>query len=211
MQRFAPTAIEVAADDLLRLNGYKDLAKVKAPVRAGADYAAAEVAKLTAPAAHYRHMTVASLDGDTLGLADGPSFRCEGFAGLLPGCVEAVVFALTAGGRLDDEVRALSDRFDLMEALFLETAGWLVMEATTKQFAALLREDADTRGLRLIRRLEPGVTYKLDGREALWPIADMAPLFDLWAGDELPVRLGSGNVLAPKMSRAGLYGIAAAA
>ena len=179
-------------------------------MRAGADYAAAEVAKLTAPAAHYRHMTVASLDGDTLRLTDGTAFRCDGFPDLLPGCVEVVAFALTAGGRLDDEVRALSDRFDLMEALFLETAGWLVMEAATKQFAALLREDAAARGMRLIRRLEPGITYKLDGREALWPIADMTPLFDLLSGDGLPVQRGQGNVLTPKMSRAGLYGLAQA-
>ena len=208
IQQFTPGPVDVPADSLLRLNGYKDLTKVKAPVRAGADYAAAEIAGLTAPRALYRYSAVKAIDGDALCLDDGTVFRCDGIAELLPECQEVAVFVLSAGGRLDDEVRTLSDRFDLMEALFLETAGWLVMEHTTKELAAKLREEVGARQLRLIRRLDPGCSYTVGGGESLWPIGDLAPLLGMFAGADLPVNPGPGNVMTPKMSRAGLYGLA---
>jgi cobalamin-dependent methionine synthase I len=131
-------------------------------------------------------------------LENGTAMRCGAFNGL-DDCRSVAAFVLTVGAACDDEVRELSERGDLIEALFLETAAWLAIEGATKILAALLRQSASDRGLCLTRRLAPGYGD--------WALSEQTKLFSLFEGVSLPVRLLESCAMVPKMSRSGMYGL----
>jgi hypothetical protein len=117
-------------------------------------------------------------------------------------------FALTVGPRLDARVVELTDAGELLDALLLETAGWLCIEDATRQFKVHLREQANAAGRRITSRMGPGYSYKLDGRMCVWPLEEQIALFRLLEGADLPVTVMASCAMQPKMSRSGLFGIA---
>ena len=127
-------------------------------------------------------------------------FHGAALAKVLAGCCEAIAFVLTAGAAIDRESAALVAADDIFHALFLETAGWLVIEKATRAFAKHLSEDLGREGLSLTRRTGPGY--------ADWPLTEQRDLFDLFADVDIPVRLLESSAMIPKMSRSGLYGVA---
>jgi hypothetical protein len=200
---FVPRGLTIPVDPLLRMQGYRDLARVRERVRKIAATAAALAEGLVAPEAHYRRLRIEDCTESTLRLNTGAVFHSQAFDKALSGCTEVVVFLLTLGPKLDEEVARLSTRDDLVTALFLEMAGWLAVERSTKQLAEHLWSRAGAEGLRLSRRLAPGY--------ADWELAAQRPLFDLFAGIDLPVQLLESNAMMPKKSRSGLYGLGATA
>lgn len=201
--RFMPQGLNIPVDPLLRLQGYRDLARVRDRVRKIAAAAAAQAASLAAPEAHYRRVGIAECGPASLRLATGTTFHSTRFAASLGGCSEVIVFVLTLGPRLDDAVAAHVARDDPVAALFLEMAGWLAVEQATKQLVEHLWALAGAEGLRLSRRLAPGYGD--------WPLEEQKPLFELFAGIDLPIRLLDSSAMMPKKSRSGLYGLGPAA
>ncbi len=199
--RFVPQGVTIPTDPLLRMQGYRDLARVRDRVRKIADEAAAQAESLITPVAHYRRVPIAECAGASLRLETGAIFHSNGFAKALSGCSEVVAFLLTVGPQMDDAVAKLSVDDDLVTALFLEMAGWLAVERATKQLAVHLWSLAGAEGLRLSRRLAPGY--------ADWSLAEQKPLFDLFAGIDLPIQLLESSAMMPKKSRSGLYGLGA--
>ncbi len=62
-------------------------------------------------------------------------------------------------------------------------------------------------GLRLTRRMGPGYSYKINGDETMWSLEQQHQLFEVFDGEDLPVRLLESCAMMPKMSRSGLYGL----
>ena len=201
--RFAPHGLNIPTEPLLRMQGYRDLARVRDRVRKIADEAAAQTESLITPMAHYRRVGIAECTDTSLRLETGAVFHSNGFAKTLSGCPEVVVFLLTVGPQMDEAVAKRSADDDLVAALFLEMAGWLAVERATKQLAEHLWSLAGVEGLRLSRRLAPGY--------ADWSLEEQKPLFDLFAGIDLPIELLESSAMMPKKSRSGLYGLGAAA
>jgi len=197
--RFVPRGITIPTDPLLRMQGYRDLARVRDRVRNIADKAAAQAESLVAPEAHYRRVRIDGCTATSVRLETGAIFHSNKFAKALSGCPEAVVFLLTVGPGLDNAVAKLGASGDLVTALFLEMAGWLAIERATKQLTEYLWSLAGAEGLRLSRRLAPGY--------ADWPLEEQKPLFDVFAGIDLPIQLLESSAMIPKKSRSGLYGL----
>lgn len=191
---------------ILRLQGYRDPARIRPVIRRAATAAARETETLIRPLAYYRCLEVRRCVGDTLELDDGTTFRNEAFQRFLNQAKEAVVFVLTMGQDLDEAVKRSIADDQLLNALFLETAGWLGIEATTKRLMDQLRGPAQERGLRLSPRLGPGYSYKLDGRSVMWPLEQQQTLFGLFAGSAIDIELMESSVMLPKFSRSGLFG-----
>ncbi|HEY5597242.1 MAG TPA: hypothetical protein VIK47_00430, partial [Kiloniellales bacterium] len=122
-----PRGLKIPVDPLLRMQGYRDLARVRDRVRKIAAAAAAQAEALVAPEAHYRRLRIEDCTASSLRLATGTVFHSKEFARALSGCAEVVVFLLTLGPDLDEEVARLGTRDDLVTALFLEMAGWLAV------------------------------------------------------------------------------------
>ncbi len=115
------------------------------------------------------------------------------------GCAEVMVFVLTLGPALDAESERLTAEDEIVEALFLEMAGWLAVEQATKALALHLSDLLRDQRLGLTRRLGPGY--------ADWPLDEQAGLFALLEAAPLPVRLLESCAMIPKKSRSGLYGL----
>lgn len=204
---FRPPHVRVRPDRVLKVHRYPDPAAVRPEIRAAAEKWSARAVELMQPEIYYRRLPVQCCAGDTLTIADGPSFLCGAFDRYLGGSVEVVVFILSTGMALDEEVRARIDDFDLLEALFLETSGWLGIESTTAAFARHLRAEVALEGLAITSRMGPGYTYKVDGEQVSWPLEEQKPLFELLADVNPPVELLESCAMMPKLSRSGLYGL----
>ena len=204
---FRPPQPHPSAERMLRTQGYRNIDAVRPAIRTAAENCAKLAAELIAPSIYYRRATIQRMDGEQIVLSQGGRFSCAAFPKMLDGAQEIIVFVLTLGQALDAAAIELMDRYDLLEALFLETAGWLSIEQTTKSFVGALQRWARSSGFRLSSRMGPGYAYHIEGREVRWRLEDQAPLFSLFDGERLPVRLLDSCAMIPKMSRSGLFGV----
>lgn len=186
---------------------YRDLTRVR-PAILNAARACAELAQgLHRPAVAYREIPIAALGSGQLHLASGQLFTCPAFDALLDASTSVIAFALTAGPEIDRQVLAFIDTGDVLEALLLETAAWLCVEESTRQFKRFLHDQASARGLGLTRRLGPGYSYNHSGGRCSWPLEQQHLLFAALGPGPLPVSLLESGAMLPKMSRSGLFGL----
>lgn len=190
---------EISLDHVLRIQGYRDLSTVREDVRNIATAMTAKAASLVAPTATFRIVPIDSLIGDSLQLSTGVSLKAGNFEQILSDCDEVLPFILTLGEALDDEVVSMLEKGEIVEALFMETAGWLAIEQASRELAIYLQENIKQNGLCLTRRLGPGYNE--------WDLLEQKPLFELFSGTQLPVRLMESCAMYPKKSRSGLYGL----
>jgi hypothetical protein len=207
---FRPGRVAIRADRILRVHGYKNPETVRPAIREAAAAMARRAEELIAPEVHYRRLAIDALADGALILEGGLRFECPAFHRYLAGAREVVVAVATMGAALDQDViaRLADDRFEPLEALFLETAGWLGVEHTAKRFADYLRALVQPTGLSISCRMGPGYSYRIDGREISWPLEEQKRIFAAFDGIDLPVRLLDSCAMLPKMSRSGLYGLA---
>ncbi len=196
---FRTEIAELAVEPLLRMQGYRDLARVRPRIRAIAAKAAARARDLAAPEASYRRVAIRSRTPESLELDGGVSFHSARFAKVFAGCGEVVAFVLTLGPALDAESERLTAADEIVEALFLEMAGGLAVEQATKALALHVSDQVRDERLGLTRRLGPGYVD--------WPLDEQAGLFALLEAAPLPVRLLESCAMIPKKSRSGLYGL----
>lgn len=198
-ESYDPPRPEISLKHVLRIQGYRDLSAVREDVRQIATVMTAKAAALCAPTARYRKVPVDSCDETSLRLATGTSFTADMFGSVLGHCGQVLPFILTLGEELDAEVGRMIEKGEIVEALFMETAGWLAIEQASRALAMHLQNEARKEGLCLTRRLGPG--YKE------WDLREQRPLFELFDDTDLPVRLLESCAMFPKKSRSGLYGL----
>ncbi len=196
---FRGSAEEMPVEPFLRMQGYRNPTRIRPRVWDIATKAAAPARSLIAPEAYYRRVPIESCRPEELRLAGGVVFHSARFAEVLDSCREAVVFVLTLGPGLDAETERLTAEDAIVEALFLEMAGWLAVERATK--GLVLHLTSLLRGQRL------GVTRRLGPGYVDWPLDEQAGLFALLEAAPLPVRLMESCAMIPKMSRSGLYSL----
>lgn len=196
---FIPDEIRIPAEPLLRVQGYRDMDRVRAPVRQAAEENAARAEAALAPVAYVCRADVRTCQDDVLTLTTGSAFHSTEFSKVLTGCGTVFATIVTVGTGLDDELQRCLKDDDILSALFLETAGWIAMEKATKALRGHLTGLARSAGQRLSRRLAPGYSD--------WELTEQAVLFALFDGIDLPIRLLESSVMLPKMSRSGLYGL----
>lgn len=205
---FSPRGLEISAERVLRVMGYRSGAAIRPQVRSMAQAMAALGADAATPAACYLRLPVASCTADGLVLSTGTSFRGPTFAAYLSGCDEVAIFVLSLGARFDRTQKNLAAGLQTLEAYTLEIAGWLGIEEATRLFRTHLETEARRDGLALTRRMAPGYTSRIGGRKVEWPLEDQQQLFSLFDPSTLPARLLEGScAMTPKMSRTGLYGL----
>lgn len=192
---------------MLRIHGYRDLDKVRPVIRKAADEISEKAAGLMSPLAHARRIDVVGYEDARLELQDGTVFEEVDFENILNGARTVVAMVITVGQALDDSVIAAMEKFEPLEALFLETAGWLGVEAATREFVKDLQARVKPEGVRVTRRIGPGYQYQTKGQKVHWPLEQQRRLFDLFDGTELPVTLLESCAMLPKMSRSGIYGL----
>ncbi|MFQ5935307.1 MAG: hypothetical protein ACE5LB_02710 [Acidiferrobacterales bacterium] len=205
--RYVPRRISVRVDPLLRIQGYDDPSSVRSVIRNTAESVVDVAQRAFRPEVFHRRMRIASCIDDGLMLETGTTFRSGAFSAFLNECDQVVVFIVTVGADVDSVLRNFSEKGQVLEALLMETAGWLGVEATTKSFTQHLRAQAKKEGHRITRRLGPGYSYQVGTNTFEWPLNQQTSLFALFDSVPLSVRLLDSCAMIPKMSRSGLYGL----
>ncbi len=204
---FCPRAIAIRLDPMLRIQGYAEPDKVRPAIRNTAEAMAVLAERIFVPEVYYRRVEIKSCVDGTISLETGTTFHSDAFAGVLHDCREIIVFILTLGINVDQVLEEFAQKGQTLEALLLETAGWLGVETATKSFTQHLRAVARKQGYRITRRFGPGYSDKARSQTCHWPLEDQKPLFALFAGVSLSVKLLDSCAMIPKMSRSGLYGL----
>ncbi len=204
---FRPGSITIRTDPMLHIQGYRDLDRVRPLIKKTAGIMAQMVTQTIDPVVHYRQMQISECTDGMLTLEGGTVFRCDAFSRYHAASEQVVVFVLTLGKGLDEAAMDLAKQQQLLEQLFLDTAGWLGVEAVNRQFATHIKQQVFEQGYRLTRRMAPGYTFKKDGQDCYWALEDQKPLFALFDDTELPVSMLESCAMLPRMSRTGLYGL----
>ena len=206
--RCAPPPLD--STRLLRIHKYTDPSKVRPIIVEAAERAISEAAQLSSPVASIVVSEIESLRDGEMRLSGGVNFSCPAFEERLSGCQRLIAFVMTLGPKLDAKtISLIEDVFEPLDALFLETAGWLTIEAATRKLAAELRAEAAEAGWSMSLRMGPGYDYRMSngaGR-VRWNLEQQADLFKLFEGHDLQVELMSSCAMMPKMSRSGVFGL----
>jgi hypothetical protein len=122
-------------------------------------------------------------------------------AGLLQESAAVQLFVVTLGPRVDERVHELFEAMDGLEGLFLDTAGWVIVQSALSAVRRRCAAKARSEGYRLTRRIGPGY---LD-----WPLEEQAIVFRaLAAGDTLPpVEVLESGAILPEKTLTGLFGL----
>ncbi|MEE8338494.1 MAG: hypothetical protein V3R56_00010 [Xanthomonadales bacterium] len=204
---FRPGPITIHTDPMLRIQGYRNLDRVRPIIKETAGKMVQVFAQAIDAVVHYRQLPISECTDGLLMLEDGTVFHCDAFSRYHAASELVLVFVLTLGQGLDEAAREFGKQQQLLEQLFLETAGWLGVEAVNRQFATHIREQVVEQGYRLTRRMAPGYTFKQDGQDCSWTLEDQKPLFMLFDDTPLPVAMLENCAMLPRMSRTGLYGL----
>lgn len=208
LESFRPRDSQVTAERILRIQGYKSPDSVRVAIRRAAQAMATKALELCDAQVAFKKVYVVSIDNEGISLAGDARLFSPAFAYRLNDCEEVVPFVLSCGLALSHTIIDLAEAGDLLEAVLLESAGWLCIEDVTRQFKESLKSEAAHRYRRITSRMGPGYTYQVGGREVSWPLEDHPHLFGLLSGRTLPVTLMPSCAMNPKLSRSGLYGIA---
>jgi hypothetical protein len=191
---------QVAPDLILRLQKYKNLEAVPLPVRQAAQTVAALAGTLVEPQGRLLRAPVRRVEPEgTVLLADGIRFQSRSLARLFRGATEAILFLLTIGSRLETRTEEMMADEQFVEALLLDTAGWVGVDALARALRGQLSVRAKAQGMRLTHRMAPGY--------ADWALTEQRILFSAFGDDTLPVRLTEACVMLPRKSISGIFGL----
>ena len=208
--RFRAGPVDVRTERILRIQGYRDMERVRRPIRRAADRAAAIARDIAEGEVGFRRVGIAACEASSLELEGGERFECGAFERFLSECESVIVFAMTAGEAIDRRIDELMAADEPVVALLLDTGGWLAIESITRQFSERLKADCEPADLRLTRRMGPGYTYRIGKELAPWGLEEQEGLFRVLGADASPVAVLPSGAMLPKMSRSGLYGLRAA-
>ena len=180
VQRWAPKVPAVPTDLILRLQKYRDLARVPRAVRQVADAVAAEAGPLLAPEALLWRGPVTQVDAaGTVTIAGTHRFHSRALARLLAPATEAYVIVLTLGEGIEARARAMLQEQLLVEGLFMDTAAWAAIELLIRDMRRFLIAQERPAGRSVTHRLGPG--------HRDWPVAEQAELLRVFGEVPLPV------------------------
>lgn len=199
-ERLYDLPVSVRAEQILRMH-YPDLIKATSGVRASAVAMAAHALELAAPMAWLREVPLRRVSKEFIELEGGVTFSSIALSVALQHSPKVVLFVVTLGSRLDERVTELFQAMDGVEGLFLDTAGWILVQSALSAVRRHLGSVADAGNYRVTRRFGPGYSD--------WPLEEAATIVTtLAAGRELSgiEVLESGSIL-PEKTLTGLYGL----
>jgi hypothetical protein len=183
---------------ILRLQKYRDLARVPAAIRDAAEEAARQAPGLIAPdVVVWRG--AAEVEEARIVLGGTQQFESRGLARLLARSDEAYVIVLTIGAALEERAHAMFEEQLFLESVLLDTAAWAAIELLMRTIRRRLGDVERPAGRSVTHRLGPG---HLD-----WPLAEQPALLALFGDTPLPVRLNEAACMLPQKSISGVLGI----
>ncbi len=200
----------IEAKEILRIHKYRDQSKVRKIIRLAAEDAVKRAFEISKPSAKFVCCQIKSFKNNKIVISSEIVFEAEAFDKYLGGSECLLAFIMTIGPELDSTVVGLvNDVFEPLDALFLETAGWLTIERATKHLARHLKSQFSEQGWNLSLRMGPGYDYpsRNGGARTSWDLWQQRELFKMFGDSSLPIYLSQYCAMSPKMSRSGVYGL----
>ncbi|MGH7754550.1 MAG: hypothetical protein ACREN5_17225, partial [Gemmatimonadales bacterium] len=154
-ETFVPPRPRLKLEPILRFQRYRDLAQVAPAIRDVAEEMVRVAEKLADPQIVFTLRAVERVALDSLTVKGGVTFHGRCLGTHLGRAREVVCFVATLGPVLDERIDEMAQGDELLEAVFLDTAGWLAIEDALRAFRAHVADRARPRGLRLSPRLGP--------------------------------------------------------
>ena len=192
--------VSVRAEQILRAH-YPDLAPVAAEVRATAAAMAAHSLEMARPVGWLRQVPIRAVETARVELEGGAMFNSATLANLLRESTAVQLFVVTLGPQIDARVHQLFEAMDGLEGLFLDTAGWVVVQSALSAVRRRCAAKARSEGHTLTRRIGPGY---LD-----WPLEEQAIVFRALAGGDTlpPIEVLESGAILPEKTLTGLFGL----
>ena len=193
--------VSVRPEQILRMHYPNLSAPLAQEVRDTAAAMAADALNIAQPMGWTRQVSVRVLDDARVEFEGGAIAASTALAGALRQSGGAHLFVVTLGPRLDERVSELFNAMDGLEGLFLDTAGWVVVQSALSSLRSRLGPRARAEGFGLTRRMGPGY---LD-----WPLEEQAALVGtLGDGEPLPgIEVIESGAILPEKTITGLYGL----
>ena len=192
--------VSVRPEQVLRAH-YPDLAPVAAEVRATAAAMAAHALEIARPFGWLRQVAVRAVGSTHVELEGNAVLNSATLANLLRESSAVQLFVVTLGPQIDARVHQLFEAMDGLEGLFLDTAGWVVVQSALSAVRKRCAAKARSEGYRLTRRIGPGY---LD-----WPLEEQAIVFRALAGGDAlaPIEVLESGAILPEKTLTGLFGL----
>jgi hypothetical protein len=200
VQRWALEPPVLRAELILRLQKYRDMARVPRAIREAAEAVAVEASGLASPEAVLWRGPISRVDpSGAVTLAGIHHFHSAALARLLAHASEAYVVLLTLGDALEERVRSMFEERLLLEGLLMDTAGWAAIELLVRDVRRRLIEQERPAGRSVTHRLGPG--------HRDWPVEEQVALVRIFGETSLPVSLSESVCMLPQKSISAVYGI----
>ena len=203
VQRWTLEPPVLPAELILRLQKYRDMARVPRAIREAAEAVALEAGSLARPEAVLWRGPISRVDPSRgVTLAEVHHFQSAALARLLAHATEAYVVVLTLGDALEGRVRSMFEERLLLEGLLMDTAGWAAIELSVRDVRRRLIAQERPAGRSVTHRLGPG--------HRDWPVEEQGALLRIFGDTSLPVSLSESACMLPRKSISAVYGVVAA-
>lgn len=117
----------------------------------------------------------------------------------LEGAIEVVVFAVTIGAALEEEVSNMFTQGNYTEAILLDAVGSCTTEQAVEQLVSMLAHQAARSGLVIGCRYSPGYGD--------WPISAQKDIVEISQADIIGINLTTAMMLVPRKSVTAIVGL----
>jgi hypothetical protein len=158
-----------------------------------------ELRDLVSPALCHKIEPVSHIDHHTVHLRNGMSLTSPILAKVFEHCEEMVIFVVSIGSALEEEVTRLNNENRLTEAYVLDRLGSLTAEHAVNVFYNNVKRHYRNKGYGTTLRFSPGYCD--------WPVSDQRKLFLFLDADSIGVTLTDSCLMQPRKSVSGVFGL----
>jgi hypothetical protein len=126
-------------------------------------------------------------------------FTSKTISQLVSKCYEVIIFLITIGNRLEEEVSQLMEGGEVLKATILDAVGSEAAEKTADSLEEHIRNIALAHNAEISLRFSPGYCD--------WDISEQEKIFNALDSDSLGVDLTEGYLMVPQKSISGIIGI----
>ena len=155
---------------------------------------------LLEPKGVYRPLRVDSNKGGVLTFRDSPfTIRSSQVTQMLRESDPVVLFMVTIGSALEDEVKKRFDAEEMAEAVILDAIGSETVDAVAdRMHRVVLKELAEERGLSVTPRFSPGYGD--------WPVTVQREFLDVCGGGLIGISVNESSLMLPRKSVSAVLG-----
>ena len=147
----------------------------------------------------YREREIERKGPGWVGIKDGPVFRSRKLALALGKSKRLIVFVITIGPRVDEQIRNYMDEGFGSKGFILDALGSAAVENMVERF----HKDSD----RKLREEGKAATLRFSPGYCDWPVTEQKKLFSLLPAGELKVSLTESCLMIPRKTVSGVFGI----